>query len=263
MWVWPQLVFGGSPPIPHCDWRTLPSSQTPSLLALSFPLPPTPLGSFCKALGGGGPGRRGGRGPRAQGGGGGGASKRHLGPDPHLGVLEEFSPRTEILSVVFFIRDGEALKGLFLKGFLSKHRSIACPLPLALASDLPCGVCTCKWDLQLLSPGLLWTDFPRRRGWRVTTALGNPFSCRTALGNPFPCRNVCFAQKAPLDKPPLRLPDGRVPWVNKSLPGLSQIFRAILFLCFLLSTRERAQTENKNTYLTPPNSKRIPPHAYV
>ena len=57
MWVWPQLVFGGSPPpIPHCNWRTLPSSQTPSLPALSFPLPPTPLGSFCKAPGGGGPG---------------------------------------------------------------------------------------------------------------------------------------------------------------------------------------------------------------
>ena len=31
----------------------------------------------------------GGRGPRAQGGGrGGGGSKRHLGPDPHLGLLE-------------------------------------------------------------------------------------------------------------------------------------------------------------------------------
>ena len=71
MWVWPQLVFGGSPPpIPHCNWRTLPSSQTPSLPALSFPLPPTPLGSFCKAPGGGGPSWRGGRGPRAQGGGG-------------------------------------------------------------------------------------------------------------------------------------------------------------------------------------------------
>ena len=39
----------------------------------------------------------------------------------------------------------------------------------------------------------------------MTTALGNPFPCGTALGNPFPCRKVCFAQKAPLDKPPLRL----------------------------------------------------------
>ena len=73
------------PPIPHCNWRTLPSSQPPSLPALSFPLPPTPLGSFCKAPGGGGPmvgggvlGRRGWRG---------GASKRHLGLDPHLGAL--------------------------------------------------------------------------------------------------------------------------------------------------------------------------------
>ena len=51
MWVWPQLVFGGSPPIPHCNWRTLPSSQSPSLPALSLPLPPTPLGSFCNAPG--------------------------------------------------------------------------------------------------------------------------------------------------------------------------------------------------------------------
>ena len=93
--------------------------------------------------------------------------------------------------------DGEALKGLYLQVLLSKHRSIACPLPLALASDLPCGVCTCKWDLQLLSPGWLWTDFPRPRGWRVTTALGNPF----------PCGKVCFWQKAPLVKPPLRFPE--------------------------------------------------------
>ena len=48
----------------------------------------------------------------------------------------------------------------------------------------------------------------------MTTALGNPFPCRTALGNPFPCRKVCFAQKAPLDKPPLRLPDFSKPHLN-------------------------------------------------
>ena len=113
-----------------------------------------------------------------------------------------FFPVTQVRNPI-----GETLKGLYLKGLLSKHRSIACPLPLALASDLPCGVCTCKWDLQLPSPVRLWADFPRPRGWRVTTALGNPFPCRTALGNPFPYRKVCFAQKAPLDKPPLRLPD--------------------------------------------------------
>ena len=39
------------PPIPHCNWRTIPSSQSPSLPALSLPLPPTPLGSFCNAPG--------------------------------------------------------------------------------------------------------------------------------------------------------------------------------------------------------------------
>ena len=108
----------------------------------------------------------------------------------------------------------EALKGLYLKGLLSKHRSIACPLPLALASDLPCGVCTCKWDLQLPSPVRLWAEFSRLRRWRVTTALGNPF----------PCRKVCFAQKAPLDKPPLRLPDPlknskSIPLHTKRLPN--------------------------------------------
>ena len=71
MWVWPQLVFGGVPPIPDCNWRTLPSSQPfpPRPLLPSFP---HPIGSFCRALGGGGPGWWGGRGPRAQGGGGGG-----------------------------------------------------------------------------------------------------------------------------------------------------------------------------------------------
>ena len=51
MWVWPQLVFGRAPPIPHCNWRTLPSSQSPFLPALSLLLPPTRLGSFCNAPG--------------------------------------------------------------------------------------------------------------------------------------------------------------------------------------------------------------------
>ena len=41
------------------------------LIVRDFKGPPTPLGSFCKGRGGGG--RR---------------PKRHLGPDPHLGVLE-------------------------------------------------------------------------------------------------------------------------------------------------------------------------------
>ena len=103
---------------------------------------------------------------------------------------------------------GETLKGLYLKGFPSKHRSIACPprhsrlqVTCLVASALANGICKCR------RPVRLWTDFPRPRGWRVTTALGNQFPCRTALGNPFPCRKVCFAQKAPLDKPPLRLPE--------------------------------------------------------
>ena len=100
MWVWPELVFGGSPPhIPHCNWRTLPSSQTPSLPALSFPLPPTPLALFARlweggaAQAGGGEGSKGGREW-----GGWGASKRHLGPDPHLGVLDYTPPGGKIPS---------------------------------------------------------------------------------------------------------------------------------------------------------------------
>ena len=88
MWVWPQLVLEGSPPIPHCNRRALPSSQSPSLPALSLPLPPTPLGSFCNAPGRGGPVWCGGRGSRVQGGVEGRALQRYLGPDPHLGVLD-------------------------------------------------------------------------------------------------------------------------------------------------------------------------------
>ena len=80
------------PPIPHCNWRTLPSSQTPSLPALSFLFPPPPLGSFCKVLGGGGPGWWGGGVLERRAVRGGGGSKRHLGPDPHLGVLEKTDP---------------------------------------------------------------------------------------------------------------------------------------------------------------------------
>ena len=44
MWVWPQLMFGGSPPIPHynCLQRTLPTSQTtPRPLLPSSPNPPS------------------------------------------------------------------------------------------------------------------------------------------------------------------------------------------------------------------------------
>ena len=70
-----------APPIPDCNWRTLPSSQTPSLPALSFPLPPTPLGSFCKAEGGGGPGWWGG-GVLGRKGGGGGGFQAALGARP-------------------------------------------------------------------------------------------------------------------------------------------------------------------------------------
>ena len=84
----PTGVWRVPPPIPHCNWRTLPSSQSPSLPALSLPLPPTTLGSFCNA-----PGVRDGA---AQSGVGGGvlggwrgrALQRYLGPDPHLGVLD-------------------------------------------------------------------------------------------------------------------------------------------------------------------------------
>ena len=88
MWVWPQLVFGGSPPNPHCNWRTLPSSQSPSLPALSLPSSPHPPWLFLQGSGRGGPGWWGGGVLGRKGVEGGGASKRHLGPDPHLGALE-------------------------------------------------------------------------------------------------------------------------------------------------------------------------------
>ena len=83
------------PLIPHCNWRTLPSSQTPSLPALSFPLPPTPLGSFARlreraAQAGGG------EGPRAQWGGGGGGLQAALGARPTSGGTR-FSLRRNLL----------------------------------------------------------------------------------------------------------------------------------------------------------------------
>ena len=91
MWVWPQLVFGGSPPSPHCNWRTLPSSQSPSLPALSLPLPPTPLALFAmlRESGTGRPSLV--WGEESQGGWRGRGLQRYLrylGPDPHLGVLD-------------------------------------------------------------------------------------------------------------------------------------------------------------------------------
>ena len=84
------------------------------------------------------------------------------------------------MSVIYCLitcRNWESSKGTSFKRLLSKHRSIACPLPLALASDLPCGICT------------RWTDFSRPSGWRVTTALGNLFLCRKSAlrNNPLWC----------------------------------------------------------------------------
>ena len=61
MWGLPPIssVSGGSPPpSPHCNWRTLSSLKPnrPSLKSPLLPSSPPPLGSFCEAPGGGGPG---------------------------------------------------------------------------------------------------------------------------------------------------------------------------------------------------------------
>ena len=66
----------------------LPSSHSPSLP--SSPIFPTPLALFAM-LRQGRPGLA--RGEAAHWGGGAGASKRHLGPDPHLGAFEVASPK--------------------------------------------------------------------------------------------------------------------------------------------------------------------------
>ena len=64
MWVWPQLLFGEYPPSPRCNWRTLPSSHSPSLPTLSlFPH----LANFAILREGV---AQAGVGPKAQGGGG-------------------------------------------------------------------------------------------------------------------------------------------------------------------------------------------------
>ena len=88
MWVWPQLVFGGSPPYPIVIGGPFPQAKPfpPRPLLPSSPHPPW---LFLQGSGRGRPRLVGRGGPRAQGGGGGGvASKRHLGPNPHLGVLD-------------------------------------------------------------------------------------------------------------------------------------------------------------------------------
>ena len=85
MWVWPQLVFGGSRPSPIVIGGPFPQAKPlPSLPSPSSS--PTPPWLF---LQGSGRGRS-----RLVGGGGvlerraveGGGSKRHLGPDPLLGA---------------------------------------------------------------------------------------------------------------------------------------------------------------------------------
>ena len=68
------------------NWRTLPSSQSPSLPTV--PIFPHPPRTFCNAPGWA---TRAGVSEAAHGGGRGGSSKRHLGPDPHLGAFDQFA----------------------------------------------------------------------------------------------------------------------------------------------------------------------------
>ena len=67
----------------------------------------------------------------------------------------------------------ECTEELYLKGLPSKHESVACPLPLDLTSDLPCGICSCKWENFPAEPWLALESGLTFQG-RVT--LGNPFS---------------------------------------------------------------------------------------
>ena len=80
-------------PHPQGNWRTLPSSESPSLPTV--PLFPHPPGTFRNAPGWA---TWAGVGEAAHGGGRGGSSKRHLGPDPHLGAFE-----SDFLLVVTFL----------------------------------------------------------------------------------------------------------------------------------------------------------------
>ena len=124
MWVWPQLVFGGSPPSPNAiggpfaQANPLHSPLSPSLF------PPPPLALFARLRegeaqwwGGAVLGRRGVEG-------GGGPSKRHLGLDPHLGALECGSHRRAIHLCCFYELVPTHMPICFLKssfaaGFLS------------------------------------------------------------------------------------------------------------------------------------------------
>ena len=89
MWVWPQAPLGGtspSPPLaladPSLKLQPFPPSTPP-------PCSPHPPWLFLRCSGIGRHGLAWGRGPRAQSSGGGVPSKRHLGPAPHLGVLDK------------------------------------------------------------------------------------------------------------------------------------------------------------------------------
>ena len=85
----PKCALDG-PPLPLLHWRTLPPRRSASLLASHplFPPTPPPSGSWCNAPGEGGPGWRWAGVLGCRGVDGGGPSKRHLGPDPHRGVLK-------------------------------------------------------------------------------------------------------------------------------------------------------------------------------
>ena len=100
MWFWPQLVFWRVPPIPHCDWRTLPQAKPlPSPPSPSL-FPPPPLGSFCKAPGGGGPGWWGAGVLGHKGVEGGGGLQAALGARPTSGGTRNF--KTPLLELSVF-----------------------------------------------------------------------------------------------------------------------------------------------------------------
>ena len=98
---------------------------------------------------------------------------RHLSRQPPFLPASQFTVCTSrvarLQSKVIFFRSTSYFWGDFWVYFGGDPRNpllvLDKPTKEPIFEGASCGICTCKWDLQLLSPGWLLTDFPGPRGW--------------------------------------------------------------------------------------------------
>ena len=169
------MPFGGSP---QCNWMTLPqatSSPSPPSPSL-FPPPPH---FFFQCSGGGGPVWCGGGVPGCRE----GPSKRHLGPDPHLGVLNISSTRATTTT-----QDGHPMQHL--------DEACAVELPFAAVEKAPYSR-ICTWTRPVWGTDC-WrspTAFPRPRQplFAVPELRELESACRVSMSFDFvTVPRVCF-----------------------------------------------------------------------